>query len=213
MSLSELIVMAKQKPVDGSRIASAVQHQSEVLSEILDGLLSDKGTLKFGCEKLLRIISEYKPVLLYPHLSLFSDNLQSENTFIRCGAMVVIANLAVIDHDKKIDAYLDDYYNAIPGPALIPAGTAIKGSATIAKAKPYLTDRIVDEILKVEHASYQTTECRNIACGHAISALSEIFDQASDKEKIICFAKHQVGNSRTGTANKAVKFLKKFDTK
>jgi hypothetical protein len=210
VTLSDIIAALKQKSLDIQQLIRTLHDQPDLLQALFNGLNADNTTTKFGCEKVLRQISEHEPTLLYPHIDRFFSLLQCENTFIRCGVLLTIANLASVDNDKKIDAHFPEYFRAIPGPTLIPAGTTIKGGAIIANAKPYLTEQIVVEILKVEHAQYATTECRNIACGHAIEAFAEFFDQVHAQDKVIRFVKNQVTNPRSGTAKKAEKFLKKF---
>jgi hypothetical protein len=86
----------------------------------------------------------------------------------------------------------------------------IRSAATIARAKPELTERITQEILKVESARYQTDECRNVAIGHAIKTFSDFFGQIITGTPVMEFVKHQLANSRSGTQRAAVKFMKKY---
>ncbi len=75
--------------------------------------------------------------------------------------------------------------------------------------KPELSDKIAQEILKVEKAKYQTAECRNVALGHAIKSFDQFFDQIEDKEPVIKLIKRQLKNTRNATRKKAEKFIKK----
>jgi hypothetical protein len=115
-----------------------------------------------------------------------------------------------VDSKRKIDKILARYMQPISGPELITAGNVIGGAAKIALAKPKLTDKIVDEILKVERVRYQTPECRNVALGHAIEALGLLFKQSKRQEKILRLAKKQLRNPRNATRKKAEKFIKKL---
>ncbi|GAG52160.1 unnamed protein product, partial [marine sediment metagenome] len=100
----------------------------------------------------------------------------------------------------------------ISGPTLITAANTIRGAAKIALAKPKLTDKITQELLKVEKAEYQTTECRNVVLGHVINSFSEFFDQIENKRPVVELIRKQFKNTRSGTRKKAEKFLKKFTT-
>jgi len=54
-----------QKEVDAEEIADKIIKKPELLSEIFQGLSADKARIKYGCAKVLRIISEKEPEVLY----------------------------------------------------------------------------------------------------------------------------------------------------
>jgi hypothetical protein len=68
--------------------------------------------------------------------------------------------------------------------------------------------RIVQRIMCVERANYATPECRNVAIGHALSALGVLADLLPDQRQARLFAARQLGNPRAATSAKARKFLK-----
>ncbi len=70
-----------EKESDKEEIAAQVIAKPELLSEIFAGLNADKANIKYGCDKVLRIISEKKPQLLYPKMEFFVMNLDSDNNF------------------------------------------------------------------------------------------------------------------------------------
>jgi hypothetical protein len=93
---------------------------------------------------------------------------------------------------------------------MIGAANAIAAAANIALAKPHLADRIVKEILKVERASYQRPECRNVAIGHAIQSFDRFFRHVGNTRPVLAFVKRQLDNSRPATRKKAERFLKRW---
>lgn len=107
--------------------------------------------------KVLQIVSERGPEVLYPKIGFFIDLLDTDNRIIRWNAILITGNLAAVDSKRKIDRILHRYLDPIPGPELITAANTIRGAVAIALAialaKPELADRIVDEILKVEKGS------------------------------------------------------------
>jgi len=210
MSGSKLQQEIARKETDMEKTVDKVMKKPELLSEVFEGLGSDKARIKYGCVKVLRLISEKKPEILYPRMDFFSDLLDSDNNFLKWGAIHTIANLAAADSERRFEVIFDKYFAPIPGPELIPAGNVIGGAAKIALAKPELSDRIAKEMLKVEKAKYQTAECRNVAMGHAIKSFDLFFDQIKDKEPVIKLIKKQLKNTRNATRKKAEKFLKKW---
>ncbi len=210
MPTSELLQQIVKKEVSIERIAERVIKKPELLSQVFDGLSTEKADIKYGCEKILRLISEKKPEILYPKTDFFINLLDSDNTFLRWGAILIIANLAGMDSENKFDHIFGKYFAPISGSELIPAANVIKGGAKIALAKPKLTEKITKEFLKVERAKYQTTECRNVALGHVINSFDQFFSQIEDKEPVIKLIRDQLKNTRNATRKKAQKFIGKY---
>jgi hypothetical protein len=197
------------KELSAENLAKLVIADPELLPQLFEGLKARQTLVKFGCEKVLRIISKKAPLLLYPHFDVFLGNLDNENSFLRWGAIHVLGNLAAVDSKGRFNEIIDKYLAPIPGPALIPAANAITGAARIAVAIPGLTSRITVELLKVEHASYQTPECRNVALGQVIDAFDIFFDRIEDKEAVLAMVNRQLTNTRNANRKRAERFLKR----
>ena len=95
---------------------------------------------------------------------------------------------------------------------MVTVAHVVDNSGKIALAKPNLTKKITNELLKVEKLSLKprlTQECKNIIIGKTILAFDTYYNQIDDKEKIISFVTRQLYNTRKATKMKAEKFLKK----
>jgi len=93
---------------------------------------------------------------------------------------------------------------------MITAGNTIRSAARIELYMPHLIGRITREILKVEKAKYETAECVNVVCGHAIDAFGQFYEEIIDKGPVIEFIKRQLRNTRGPVRKRAEKiFLKK----
>jgi hypothetical protein len=209
MGESPLLEQIGQKGSDKERIAERVIGEPGLLKTVIEGLSARPAAIKYGCSKVLRIISQKQPEVLYPSFNFFVKRLDIDNTFLKCDAILILANLASVDSDGKFEVIFDRYFAPIKGPTLIVAANIIGSAAKIALSIPALTDRIAAELLKVENAKYQTDECRNIALGQAIDAFGEFFEQIGDKERVKRLVKKQLANTRKSTAKKAAQFLKK----
>jgi hypothetical protein len=95
---------------------------------------------------------------------------------------------------------------------MIAVANVIGAAAEVGLARPDLAGRIAREILKVETACYQRPECRNVAIGHAITALHRFFPSITRKQPVMRFVYRQYDNPRPATRKKAEKFLKKWCT-
>jgi hypothetical protein len=202
MNKSKLFTEISKKGSDKKKVAWKVIKSPELISELFEGLGSTKANIKYGCEKVLRIIGEEKPELLYPYFDIFVEMLDSENNFLKWGAIITIANLTSADSENKFKNVFKKYFSPILGPV-------IGSAAEIALAKPELAGEITKEILKVKDAKYKTEECRNVAIGHAIESFEQFFGQIENKEPVIRFVKEQTKNTRNAVRKKAEKFLKK----
>jgi hypothetical protein len=203
-----------QKGADIPRIAESVIENPERIADLITGIQAPRGAIRFSYEKTLRLISEQRPELIYPHFDLFTSLLDCDNNFLKWGAIMTIANLTAVDSRKKFEAIFEKYYAPIPGPVMITAANIIGSSARIVPAKPHLVGRITDEILKVEKAKYKvhgqaSPECRNVAIGHAIESFDQFFDRIEDKSSVLRFVKKQLKNSRPAIVKKATQFLRK----
>lgn len=215
MKESRIIQLMRQKSADPTKIAKLAIRNPEYIADLVKVLQTEKGSIKFGCDKVLRLISERKPELIYPYFDVFAKTLDSENSFLKWGAIATIANLTAVDHKNKFEKIFRKYYSPIPGPVMVTAANVIGGSAKIASAKPELIEKITKEILKVEKANYKmrdifSPECRNVACGHAIDSFAQFFDEIKVKEPVIKFVKKQLKNTRGAVKKKAGGFIKKY---
>jgi hypothetical protein len=209
MKTNTLQTEISKKRATIEKLAERVVSRPELLQEAFDGLGADTARVKYGCLKLLRIISERKPNILYPEIGRLIRLLDSENNIFKWGAIIIIGNLAVVDSERKIDRILDRYLQPISGHVMITAANVIGGAGKIARAKPHLADRIAQAVLQVEAANYQTEECRNVASGHAIESFDLFFEHLKKPQPVIEFVKRQLNNRRNAVKRKAARFLKK----
>lgn len=193
------------------QLASKIIQRPALLAGALAGLKSETARTRFACAKALELVSEQRPGLLYPYFDFFVSLLSNENKIFQWEAAKILAQLTRVDAQNKFSAIFERYFAAITGPHMITAATAIRGGAAIAKAQPQLADRIAREIIKVEHARYQSSECRNVALGHAFAALDDFFELVKAPQLMLGFARRQLDNSRAATRKKAAAFLKRHE--
>ncbi len=206
--MPELIsILNKPKP-KFTKIAERVCAEPALFVEIFEGLKAAQPRIKYGCAKVLRLVSEQSPDALYPHFDRVAAYLDSDNKILRWMSILALGNMAAVDSERKIETLLRRYLEPIRGPVMITAANTIRSAAKIALAMPDLADPIANEILRVEEARYQTSECRNVALGHAILALEQFFPYIHDRARVLAMARRQLRNPRPATRRKAEKFLK-----
>lgn len=214
MIVPDILEQLGVKGANISAIAGQLIKESEQIAALVGAFQAETSSKKYAFEKVLRFVSETHPELIHPYFDVFVNMLDNDNSFLKWGAILTIANLTAADTSKKFEAIFPKYYAPITGPVMITAANIIVSSATIARFKPSLIDSITSEILKVEKARYKlkgclSPECRNVAIGHAIDSFDKFYDQIKDKKKVRNFVKRQLENPRKQVAKKADKFLQK----
>ena len=179
------------------------------LDDLFDGLRHTEAKIKYGTVKLLRRLSEQRPAVLYPEIGRIINLLDSQETIVRWGAILILGNLAAVDSEHELDKILVKYLEPITGNVMITAANTIAGAGKIAKARPEPAGRIATAIMRAEHANYATPECRNVVLGHAIKSLDLFFEHLHAQKIVIDFVRRQTTNTRHATRNKALKFLRK----
>jgi len=214
MTRADILQQATARGANVAAVADLAMATPDDIAELVRALTTEEGTAKYAYEKVLRFISDCRPELIYPYFDVFARLLDCDNSFLKWGAIMTVANLTVVDTQKKFDHLFDKYYAPITGPTMVTAANIIGSSAKIVQAKPHLAAAIVREILKVQRARYKhhdrpSPECRNVAIGQAIDSLDQLFDQIDDKATVLAFVKKQLKNTRKPVAKKAERFLRK----
>ena len=62
---------------------SQVIKNPKLIEVLISAIDSEKGSIKFGCEKIVRLVSEKKPELVYSYFDFLVQLLDSENNFLK----------------------------------------------------------------------------------------------------------------------------------
>jgi hypothetical protein len=191
-------------------LAKKAEGDPELLLGALDALGSVSPRTRVAASKLLCVLSERSPEVLYAQFETLARVLRQETGILKRNAMLTLANLAAVDHEKKLDAILDHYLAPISTANLIEATCAMRGAVTIAQVKPELAAKIAKSLLAVEKADYVSSDLLNVAISHAISALAELVPLLPKARSVRLFLRRQTKNPRRITRNKARRFLQKW---
>ena len=117
-----------------------VEHNFELLPVLVKGMSSQKVSIRYGLGKVLIDLSEKYPEKLYPHIDSFIDLLDSKYRIISWNS-AIIANITTVDK-KKFDNIFETYSSFFRDEYMITVANTIENLGKIAKAKPYLTQKI-----------------------------------------------------------------------
>jgi len=191
-----------------------VEKDFNLLPTILDGVSSSKAAVRYGCAAVLMDLSQACPEKLYPHMDFFIALLDSKHRILTWNAMAIVANLARVDGDRKFDAIFTKYYDFLNDEYTVTVTSVVAHSGKIALAKPYLAQRIANELLKVRRipsTQHLTEECKRVIAEKAIESFDMFFDQIDAKKKVADFVKSQFNSPRKTLKTKAENFLKKWN--
>lgn len=200
----------KAGKINPDKMVARIRKESSSLDAVFQELSNRAARVKFGCSKVLVLLSAKDPELLYPKTDKIFDLLGSENRILKWNAIMMLGNLAAVDRDDRVRSVLPDLCLFLTGGELITANHAIAALGKIGRAFPEEQGRITARLLEIENANFETGECRNIAIGKAILALAMFLKPGHAGSEIIDFIRRQTDNTRKATANKARAFLKQF---
>lgn len=186
----------------GARPTARVLRPAQIAAAI-ERMAAPSGTARFAAGKALCQTAERDPQRVYPHIERLAALLDSESKIIRWVAIRALGLLAAADSQHRLDRYLDTYLRLVTGCELIAAANAIQGAGLIAKARPDLRERVIDTLLSVERARYETPECRNVAIGKVLAVLREFGPAARRRPDVARFIQRQRRNSRAAVARLA----------
>ena len=210
MKKTQLQCDLEKKQNNSAKIAKQAISNPKLIPELLAGISDETAGVRFKSAKILRVISEQNPNVLYSKLEFFIGLLDHDNNIIKWNAQDVIANLTTVDNKNNFDKIFKKYYKGLYDESMVTAAHVIDNSGKIAIAKPKLQPKITSELLKIDQTSH-STECKNILKGKAILSFQKYFEQVKDQEQILKFVKKQLKSRRPATKKKAERFLKKYD--
>lgn len=196
------------------QLLKKVKQNYGLIPEILGGISSSKPAIRYGCAKVLMDLSEEEPEQLYSHMDFFINLLESKYRILTWNAIIIISNLTKVDKENKFDSIFNKYYSYLDDEYMVTVANVVGNSGKIALAKPYLTQKITDKLLKVENISitpHLSEECKRVITQHAIKTFDTFFPQIEQKDKVISFVKKHINSLRESLRTESEKFLKKWD--
>lgn len=209
----ELLEQLRAKP-DAAAFADAVLEHPEWISQLLAIIQTDRGSIKFLCDKIIRRVAEIQPALVYPYFFNIAELIDSPNNFIKWGAIITIGQLAAIDSASNFNRIYEKYVSLIDAESMITAGNAIGQVNRVLRSHPEYEPDLTQRLLRVSENTYwhkgqPSPECRNIVCGMVIDCFDAYFQISGQQREMLAFVEGQRQNTRRSVANKAAAFLKK----
>lgn len=211
---NNLLQKLADKSITKQALLRILEGDFSILPIIVDGVASPKAAIRYGCASVLMDLSRGHPEKLYPYFSCFEELLDSKYRILTWNALAIIANLASVDVDRRFDAIFSKYYEKLNDEYMVTVANVVSNSGKIALAKPYLAQRIADELLNVDKISitpHLTEECKRVIAAATIESFDVFFSLVKNRNEILEFVKSQLNSPRISLRVKAEKFIIKWD--
>jgi len=198
------------KNINIKAVAKKAVKNDELMATLLDSLWSKNETIRYNCHKVLFLLTQEQPRTLYSKWDYFEEFLESDNTYHKLSAVLLLANLTQIDKDNKFERLFDRYYDLLDDKSFITAAYVAGASGKIARAKPRLRTRITNRLLNIDK-THHNPERKDLVKASIIEAFEEYIGQTRNKKRIVDFVQQQL-NCRSPKTKKAAKeFLARFN--
>ena len=134
-----MISKLTDKNADIQKMAEKAIGDKTVLSELLEGLEVKEETYRYNCHKVLMLISQKRPEMLYTAWDYLVGHLSSVNSYHKMSAILLLANIISVDKENRFDDIFDVFYGLLDDRSMVVTYYVTSSSAKIIHAKPHLT--------------------------------------------------------------------------
>jgi hypothetical protein len=201
------------KQITKAQLYKKVEADFSLIPQLIDGTASPKATIRYSCASVLMDLSAKHPDRLYPYMERFIELLDSKHRILTWNALAIVANLTAADSEGKFDAVFDKYYDFLGNDYMVTVANTVGNSAVIAKNKPYLANRIIFELLKVQNLQttpHLTEECKLVIAQQAIESFNTLITLTKNKQALLDFAELHKNSGRDALRKEAQLFLKRW---
>lgn len=212
MDKEMLVNYLKAKP-DLQLFINDVIEDKTILDSLFDIAATETSSIKYACTKIIRMVSEKEPELIYPYFEILAKWIHHKNSFIKWDGIITLSNISAVDDENKFKDIYQDYFALIQDPQMVTASNVVGNAWKIVLAKPELENDITKKLLKVPdivylHKGSPSPECNYIVCGQVLECFDHYFNSSENQSEMINFAKEQLNSKRKSVVKIAEKFLK-----
>jgi hypothetical protein len=199
------------KDVDLNALARQAREDPAYLSVLVQGLSDKQERVGYNCLRVLLLIAEERPELLYPYWQAFVDLLASENTYFKLRGANLIAAIIGADTEDRFEQVFDLYFNLLDDRSVVTASYIAGNAGQVARAKPALRTRITSRLLSIDE-THHPRERRDLIKAFAVESLGQCFEESDRQAEILEFVTAQLESTSPKTRKIAKAFLKKWGT-
>jgi hypothetical protein len=209
--LFDILTALDGKWEDGTRPKDLYKHHvskspKAYLDTIIKGLNSTTKKVQSGSSEIASLLSEEYPVLLYPHIQLFIDNLDSKAPVLRWEAVCTLGNLSSIDENKVLPSVIPLLIPFLSDKSIVLQGHTVRALAKIAKQYPEKASEILSSLIM--SAKYFPGN----RVGFLVEAMAYFAENNNLKKQALEFVELYIEDDIKVVQRKARKTMKKLKT-
>ncbi|QOR35412.1 hypothetical protein IMX26_00790 [Clostridium sp. 'deep sea'] len=150
MNLINLIDIIKQKDFNKQYFVNLVITNGVARDIVIDNLLNNEHIMVYyHCYYVVDLASLQSPELFYCYFNNFAKLLYHKNSYHRDIALTILANLAKVDQEKKLDSIFNEYLLLIYDKKFNTGKSCIKNLAKIFNYKSNLVMAVIPQLLYI----------------------------------------------------------------
>lgn len=176
---------------------------------------TDIKSVKYQAEKVIRKLSEIEPKILYPYFDRLFRFIKGNNSILKLGTIITIANLLSVDNCNKWMGINREYLAILSTNKIQEFGNMVTSIPKILLAHPEEESKIIPILLSINsHIFYfndeVSQECVNVAKGQIIDCFTKIYNRSHYQKEMMRFVKRNRKCERKQVVKKAEKFIKLY---
>lgn len=198
-----------KKLTDVTDIARLALADEAYRNQLAGNLVMKNENVRYNSFRALKMVSEQQPDLLYPRWDFFVTLMRSSNSYHKMSAVLIIADLARADVDKRFENIFSEFYTLLNDRSMIVASYVAMASRVIVMHKPRLEKQVTRQLLDIDHTDHRDDR-KDLIKAFIIETFESYFDRSSMKDEIVAFVGQQASSSSRKARKAASQFLKTF---
>ncbi|OEH93381.1 hypothetical protein [Bacillus solimangrovi] len=211
MSYKSLIDEIKRKDLDIEKIAEWLIQDSDRRNEVVKQLMTNKDIMVYyHSYYVLSRASEINPQLFYVYWDDFVALLSDNNSYKRDIGMTLIANLIVVDTDRKFDNIFEKYISLINDVKFMTAQCCVKNLKKIVNQREDMITGVVEILLQIDDVVSYPEKQKELLKYDVLDVLQSVYNKVDSKSEITLFIKNCLGSISPKTKKMAKKMERKY---
>ncbi|WDV46648.1 hypothetical protein PV797_02880 [Clostridiaceae bacterium M8S5] len=202
----------KDKNLDIEYFASRTIKEPVFRDQVFEQMISNIDIMVYyHCYYIVQKASSHRPDLFYKYWDQIVLLLSHKNSYHRDFGLSIIANLVVVDSEKKFDNIIYEYLDILKDEKFMTSQCLVRNLANVLEYRDDLKEIIIPVLLNIDNITPYTRKQVDLLK----SDILDIFDKTYTKEEltstIIEFIEQAKVSVSPKTRKKSNKLMKKFD--
>ena len=197
----------KNKDFKPDSLVKMAIEDSKKLSKLINNIIVKDDVIRYNSHKVLLLVSESNPEVLYSYWDFYVNLLKSNNNFHKVIGIQILANLSKVDTLNKFENIYDDYCDLLDAKSVMTAAHLAANLGKIAKNKPQLREKLTEVLLDIDKTHHEIGR-KDLIKASIIDSFTDYFNDIKNKDEVVRFITQQLTSKSPKTKKKAEEFIK-----